>query len=78
MPRHVVLMAGACLFVLSVCRSVVGAETMPLSIEWEKNFLTVSGPRIPGGAVRIHYLEAYCRPGSTDRDWKLTVIKHRA
>ena len=24
----------------------------------------------------VHYLEAYCRPGSTDRDWGQTVIKH--
>jgi hypothetical protein len=23
------------------------------------------------------YLEAYCRPGSTDREWRETVIPHR-
>ncbi|HZL88571.1 MAG TPA: hypothetical protein VFB96_09385, partial [Pirellulaceae bacterium] len=27
---------------------------------------------------QIMYLEAYCRPGSTDRDWGQTVIKHEA
>jgi hypothetical protein len=29
------------------------------------------------GDVEIHYLEAFCRPGSTDRDWNETVIPHR-
>ncbi len=27
--------------------------------------------------MEIWYLEAYCRPGSTDRDWAETVIGHR-
>ncbi len=49
-----------------------------LTIKWEKRFLEVSGPRIPGGAIRTHYLEAYCRPGSTDRDWNQTVIPHES
>jgi len=53
-----------------------------LTIVWEKNFLTIAGPHLPGGAgttggdIRIHYLEAYCRPGSTDREWGQTVIGH--
>lgn len=49
----------------------------PLRIQWERNYLTIEGEAI-AGPVRIHYLEAYCRPGSTDRDWGQTVIKHRA
>ena len=48
-----------------------------LSIHWEKNYLTIQGERLPG-EVKIHYLEAYCRPGSTDRDWRETVIRHKA
>ncbi len=48
----------------------------PLTLAWEKNMLTVSGPNIPGGEIKIWYLEAYCRPGSTDRDWNLTTIGH--
>jgi hypothetical protein len=32
---------------------------------------------LPGGELEVWYLEAYCRPGSTDRDWKETVIGHR-
>lgn len=49
----------------------------PLRIQWEKNYLTIEGESI-AGPVRIHYLEAYCRPGSTDREWSQTVIKHQA
>jgi hypothetical protein len=45
-----------------------------LTIRWEKNFLHVRGDQLPGGEIEINYLEAYCRPGSTDRDWGETVI----
>ena len=45
-----------------------------LRLAWEKNMLTISGENIPGGEVKVWYLEAYCRPGSTDRDWSETVI----
>lgn len=56
----------------------VGSAAEPLSISWEKNFLTIRGPQ-PGGEVKIHYLEAYCRAGSTDADWRThTVIRHTA
>jgi hypothetical protein len=48
-----------------------------LSIRWEKNYLYVTGPNVPGGEVSVHYLEAYCRPGSTDADWRAyTKIPH--
>jgi hypothetical protein len=47
-----------------------------LTLAWEKNYLTVRG-EIPGETVTIMYLEAYCRPGSTDRDWSETVIPHK-
>ncbi|MBM3999952.1 MAG: hypothetical protein FJ297_10515 [Planctomycetes bacterium] len=49
----------------------------PLDIAWKNNYLTIEGPSVPGG-ISIHYLEAYCRAGSTDRDWHETVIPHRA
>jgi hypothetical protein len=48
-----------------------------LTLSWENNILSVRGPRLPGGMVQIWYLEAYCRPGSTDRDWRDTVIGHK-
>lgn len=51
-------------FCAGPCR---GAE--PLRLHWEKNYLTISGNQVPGGEIKIHYLEAYCRAGSTDADW---------
>ncbi|MGD0092972.1 MAG: hypothetical protein ABSE73_23920 [Planctomycetota bacterium] len=50
---------------------------MGLKLAWAKNILTIQGAEIPGKALPILYLEAYCRPGSTDRDWNETVIGHR-
>ena len=47
-----------------------------LRIVWDKNILTIRGEHIPGGEVKVWYLEAYCRPGSTDRDWRETTIDH--
>jgi hypothetical protein len=47
-----------------------------LTIAWDEAFLTISG-NFPGKELRINYLEAYCRPGSTDRDWAETVIGHK-
>lgn len=52
------------------------AEPKPdLRIEWAKNFLTIRGD-FPGQVISVNYLEAYCRPGSTDREWGQTVIGH--
>src|SRR4029078_8474919 len=52
-------------------------EPKPLTISWDKNYLTIRGD-FPGGELRTLYLEAYCRPGSTDREWRETVIPHTA
>ena len=54
------------------------SEKPGLTISWADNFLTIGGEHLAGGEIRINYLEAYCRPGSTDRDWGKTVIPHRA
>ena len=48
----------------------------PLRMRWADNYLTASGPKLPGGMLRVLYIEAYCRPGSTDRDWTATTIGH--
>jgi hypothetical protein len=50
-------------------------EVTELAVTWADRYLTISGA-FPGREIRIHYLEAYCRPGSTDRDWSETVIGH--
>jgi hypothetical protein len=50
-----------------------------LTVEWKDHWLTIQGANLPGGELRIHYLEAYCRAGSTDADWLVhTVIPHRS
>lgn len=53
-------------------------RTSGLRLTWKDRYLEVHGDRIPGGPLRTHYLEAYCRPGSTDRDWRETVIPHES
>ena len=67
------------LFVLlpGVFETAVAESKPPLVISWKENYLTIRGDRLPGSALVVHYLEAYCRPGSTDREWGETVIKHR-
>jgi hypothetical protein len=53
------------------------ADPKAITLDWEKNFLYVRAADLPGGAIVINYLEAFCRSGSTDRDWAKTVIPHR-
>ena len=68
------------LFVLASCFAAAtrgeNPKTPGLTIEWADGYLTISGA-FPGREIRVHYLEAYCRPGSTDRDWGDTVIGHK-
>ena|SRR6056297_264889 len=79
----------ACSWVLLLLTGNIGraqspAQTVPensvpiagLSLHWQDRYLAISGPDLPGEVIRTHYLEAYCRPGSTDRDWHETVIRH--
>jgi hypothetical protein len=60
---------------IGLARAATAAEP-GLGLAWEKNMLTVRGASLPGGEVKVWYIEAFCRPGSTDRDWKETVIPH--
>lgn len=51
----------------------------PLTLAREDNWLVIRAAHIPGGEIRVNYLEAYCRAGSTDADWvKHTVVPHRS
>lgn len=52
------------------------APKPPLKISWENNYLTITGDDLPGEHMKVLYIEAYCRPGSTDRDWGETTIGH--
>ena len=60
---------------LASCASLPPGPSLRLA--WEKNMLSISGERVPGGKVDVWYLEAYCRSGSTNREWKLTTIPHK-
>ena len=70
------LMLVALFVSLGLASSSKAQEKPSLSITWEKNLLTIAGDHLPG-PITINYLEAYCRPGSTDRDWHQTVIGHK-
>ena len=72
-PELLVALLAAAL----LCSISSGAEPTGLTIGWEKNYLTIRGD-FPGGELRTLYLEAYCRPDSTDREWRETVIGHTA
>ena len=55
----------------------IAASTNSLTLSRGRNWLIIEGASIPGGPIRINYLEAYCRAGSTEADWvKHTVIPH--
>jgi len=55
-----------------------GAGAAPgLTLSWTNNLLTIAGPEVPGGQLNIWYLEAFCRSGSTHRDWRQTVLPHK-
>lgn len=58
--------------------SVALAEPAALQLTRDRNLLTISGPTLPG-PITINYIEAYCRAGSTNQDWRTkTVIPHKA
>lgn len=71
--RRSALFAGICLWLTT---RVFAAEPLGLTVSWDKNFLTIRGDKLPGHEMKVNYIEAYCRAGSTDRDWGLTVIGH--
>jgi hypothetical protein len=77
MPRRFVRLLAAFVVLRLVAAAVLPAAEPALSATWKDNFLVVRGEHIPGGEIHTLYLEAFCRPGSTDRDWGQTVIPHQ-
>jgi hypothetical protein len=71
-----------CLFAFAESMARAPAAPDPieagLTLSWADNILTIREPHLAGGAVKILYLEAFCRPGSTSRDWGETVIPHKS
>jgi hypothetical protein len=67
-------LAWACLIAIL---PIQGAEPTPdssrapsLELAYEMpHMLVIRGHHLPGREIRINYLEAYCRAGSTDADW---------
>jgi hypothetical protein len=71
------MMGAACLLLGTCGIATAGDPPADFRLKWEKNFLTITGRNLPGSEIKVHYLEAYCRDGSTDRDWKETTIGHK-
>jgi hypothetical protein len=66
-----------CVLLLGLLAPGLLAGPKTLTLAREKNWLIINSPSIPGGSVRINYLEAYCRANSADADWVThTVIPH--
>jgi hypothetical protein len=69
--------AALCVAWASAGGHAAGGPAPRLTLSWTNNMLTIRGAHLPGGEVQVWYLEAYCRPGSTDREWGQTVIGHK-
>ncbi len=54
-----------------------GVLSTPPQVFWANDMLSIRQSEIPGGEVKVWYLEAYCRSGSTKRVWSETTIPHR-
>ncbi|MEA3213789.1 MAG: hypothetical protein QOE70_6846 [Chthoniobacter sp.] len=68
-------LTAACFVVLAGLTAQAGEPSLTLAREG--HWLVIRGAPLPGGELRINYLEAYCRAGSTDADWvQHTVIPH--
>ena len=68
--------AGALVMTAGLASGAGPPRDRGLTLSWADEKLAIRGPHLPGGAVEVWYLEAFCRPGSTDRDWQRTVIPH--
>jgi hypothetical protein len=67
------------IFVAFALTFAARADNHTLTLARENNWLAIRGAQLPCSEIRINYLEAYCRAGSTDADWsKQTVIHHRS
>ena len=74
-PAWAALALAAGVSLLAVAPSARPAENLRLA--WTNNMLTISGANLPGKSLEVWYLEAFCRSGSTPRDWHQTVIPHK-
>ena len=54
----------------------MGSTTRSLRISWNDNILSIQGTGLSSDRVDVNYLEAFCRAGFHDREWKDTLIRH--
>jgi hypothetical protein len=68
---------GARLAAIGILMFLATSARGALTLARDGHFLVIRGEQLPGGEIRINYLEAYCRAGSTTADWvRRTVIRH--
>lgn len=60
-----------------VGKAIAVGRPSDFRLAWKDNILTISGQNLPGKELKVWYLEAYCRDGSTDQDWNRTTIGHK-
>ncbi|CAN5343106.1 hypothetical protein BH23VER1_BH23VER1_28110 [soil metagenome] len=61
----------------ALVHAVHAQDPSPLTLARDGHWLVIKAGHLPGGEIRVNYLEAYCRPLSTDADWVAhTVIPH--
>jgi hypothetical protein len=70
-------MSPVVMLILALLTTSAQGQSHRLRLSWDKEILSVAGEHVPGSAVKVWYIEAFCRPGSTDRDWSRTVIPHK-
>jgi hypothetical protein len=71
------ILSGTALTLVLLVSPLSTCAEQALSISWTNNLLTVSDPRLPGGKLEIWYLEAFCRSGAWNRDWRQTTLIHK-
>jgi hypothetical protein len=76
MKRLQRIVGATIITVVALIPALAAADSPELTLARQDNWLIIHGPRLPAGAVRINYLEAYCRANSTDADWHHTTIGH--
>lgn len=70
------LVCAIALIVASLLVTLIAGAAEPLTLTRDGHWLVI---QTPAGGIRVNYLEAYCRAGSTDADWlKHTVIPHKS
>jgi hypothetical protein len=74
---QIVVRVIAAFWIMNVVTAASAGDDRNMRLAWKNNILTISGPDLPGKEMKVLYIEAYCRPGATDRKWEQTVIGHR-